>query len=96
MESLEQLEQNLLQLLNQYQELQLQMKSLQEENRRQREEIIQTHADIQQLKRGYNKLHTAHTMLLASEATAEDRAKAKQKITNIILQIDKALEALTQ
>jgi hypothetical protein len=96
MESLEQLEQNLLQLLNQYQELQLQMKSLQEENRRQREEIIQTHADIQQLKRDYNKLHTAHTMLLASEATAEDRAKAKQKITNIILQIDKALEALTQ
>jgi DNA-binding protein H-NS len=96
MESLEQLEQNLLQLLNQYQELQLQMKSLQEENQRQREEIIQTHADIQQLKRDYNKLHTAHTMLLASEATAEDRAKAKQKITNIILQIDKALEALTQ
>jgi hypothetical protein len=35
-------------------------------------------------------------MLLASQATAEDRAKAKQKITNIILQIDKALEALTQ
>ena len=96
MESLEQLEQNLLQLLNQYQELQLQMKSLQEENQRQREEIIQTHADIQQLKRDYNKLHTAHTMLLAFEATAEDRAKAKQKITNIILQIDKALEALTQ
>lgn len=96
MESLEQLEQNLLQLLNQYQELQLQVNSLQEENQRQREEIIQTHADIQQLKRDYNKLHTAHTMLLASEATAEDRAKAKQKITNIILQIDKALEALTQ
>ena len=96
MESLEQLEQNLVQLLSQYQELQLQVKSLQEENQRQREEIIQTHADIQQLKRDYNKLHTAHTMLLASEAPAEDRAKAKQRITNIILQIDKAVEALTQ
>ena len=96
MESLEQLELNLVQLLKQYQELQLQVKSLQEENKRQREEIIQTHADIQQLKRDYNKLHTAHTMLLASQATAEDRAKAKQKITNIILQIDKAIEALTQ
>ena len=46
MESLEQLEQNLVQLLKQYQELQLQVKSLQEVNRRQREEIIQTHADI--------------------------------------------------
>ena len=96
MESLEQLEQNLVQLLNQYQELQLQVKALQEENQRQREEIIQTHADMQQLKYDYNKLHMAHTMLLAKEATAEDRAKAKQKITNIILQIDKAIEALTQ
>ena len=96
MQSLEQLEQNIIQLLSQYQELQLQVKALQEENQRQRDEIIQTHADIQQLKRDYNKLHTAHTMLLASAATAEDRAKAKQKITNIILQIDKAIEALTQ
>ena len=96
MESLEQLEQNIIQLLSQYQELQLQVKALQEENQRQRDEIIQTHADIQQLKRDYNKLHTAHTMLLTSDATAEDRAKAKQKITNIILQIDKAIEALTQ
>ena len=96
MQSLEQLEQNIIQLLSQYQELQLQVKALQEENQRQRDEIIQTHADIQQLKRDYNKLHTAHTMLLVSEATAEDRAKAKQKITNIILQIDKSIEALTQ
>lgn len=96
MESLEQLEQNVLQLLNQYQELQLQVESLKEENQRQREEIIQTHSDMQQLKRDYNKLHTAHTILLAGDATAEDRAKAKQKITNIILQIDKAIEALTQ
>ena len=96
MESLEQLEQNLVQLLNQYQELQLQVKALQEENQRQREEIIQTHADMQQLKYDNNKLHIAHTMLLAKEATAEDRAKAKQKITNIILQLDKAIEALTQ
>ena len=77
MQSLEQLEQNIIQLLSQYQELQLQVKALQEENQRQRDEIIQTHADIQQLKRDYNKLHTAHTMLLAEEATAEDRAKAK-------------------
>ena len=72
------------------------MKALQEENQRQRDEFIQSHADIQQLKRDYNKLHTALTMLLASDATAEDRATAKQKITNIILQIDKAIEALTQ
>ena len=93
MESLEQLEKNIHQLLNQYQELQLQVKALQEDNKRKQEEIIQAHADFQQLRQEYNKLHTAHTILLADEATAEDRAKAKQKFTNIILQIDKAIEA---
>ena len=96
MESLEQLEQNIHQLLNQYQELQLQVKALQEDNKRKQEELIQAHADFQQLRQEYNKLHTAHTVLLADEATAEDRAKAKQKFTNIILQIDKAIEALKQ
>ena len=89
MESLEQ-------LLNQYQELQLQVKALQEDNIRKQEEIIQAHADFQQLRQEYNKLHAAHTILLADEAKAEDRAKAKQKITNIILQVDKAIEALKQ
>ena len=52
MESLEQLEQNLLQLLNQYQELQLQVQSLQEENQRQRDEIIQAHAESPSHRQG--------------------------------------------
>ncbi len=50
MESLEQLEQNIHQLLNQYQELQLQVKALQEDNKRKQEELIQAHADFQQLR----------------------------------------------
>jgi hypothetical protein len=41
-------------------------------------------------------LHTAHTILLGKDATDEDRIKAKQRITNIILQVDKAIESLTQ
>lgn len=96
MESLQQLEQNLLQLLDKYQELERHFVALQEENQRQREEIIQSHADFLALKQEYNKLHTAHTILLGDAATDEDRAKAKQRITNIILQVDKAIEALTQ
>ena len=96
MESLKQLEQNLVQLLNQYQELQLQVKSLQEENQRQRDEIIQTHADMQQLKHDYNKLHTAHILLLGNQADDDDRIKTKQRLTNIILLIDKTLEILKQ
>jgi hypothetical protein len=96
MESLKQLEQNLVQLLNQYQELQLQVKSLQEENQRQRDEIIQTHADMQQLKHDYNNLHTAHTLLLGNQADDDDRIKTKQRLTNMILLIDKTLEILKQ
>jgi uncharacterized protein YbgA (DUF1722 family) len=96
MKSLDYLEQNVRQLLEQHQELKLHLMALQEENQRQREEIIQTHSEIQQLKSEYTKLYTAHTILLAKDATQEDRARAKQKITNIILQLDKAIEALTQ
>lgn len=96
MKSLDLLEQNVCQLLEQYQELKVCVTTLQEENKRQREEIIQTHSELQQLKLEYTKLHTAHTILLAKDATLEDRARAKQKITNIILQLDKAIEALTQ
>lgn len=96
MESLEQLEKNVQQLIAQYQGLELQLESLREDNMLQRQEIIQTHAELQQLKQEYVKLHTAHTLLLAKDATAEDRAHAKQKITNIIVQVDKAIEALTQ
>ena len=72
------------------------LKRLQEENHKQRLELLQAHADLHQLKHDYNQLHTAHTILLGDDATDEDRVKAKQRITNIILQVDKAIEALTQ
>jgi regulator of replication initiation timing len=96
MDSVEQLEKNLLQLLAQYSELKNQFAMLQEENHKQRLELLQAHADLHQLKHDYNQLHTAHTILLGDDATDEDRVKAKQRITNIILQVDKAIEALTQ
>lgn len=96
METLVLLEQNVQQLLEQYQQLKRQLASLEEENLRQREEIIASHAEYQKLKQEYNKLHTAHTILLGKDATDEDRIKAKQRITNIILQVDKAIESLTQ
>jgi hypothetical protein len=35
-------------------------------------------------------------MLLADEAKEEDRIAAKQRITNVILQVDKAIEVLTE
>ena len=96
MESLVVLEQNLQQLLSQYQKLQEDMQHLKEENIRQRDEILQSHAELQQLKMDYNRLQVAHALLAEDELTEEKRQKAKQRLTTIISQIDRALEVLKQ
>ncbi|MBR2935809.1 MAG: hypothetical protein IKB81_01865 [Paludibacteraceae bacterium] len=96
MDSLSQLEQHLQQLLLQYQELQENMRILKEENIRQREEILQSHAELQQLKQDYSRLQTAHAMIAGEQMNEEERQKAKQKLTAIISRIDKALEVLKQ
>ncbi|MBR6550527.1 MAG: hypothetical protein IKT71_04925 [Paludibacteraceae bacterium] len=96
MDSLTSLEQNLHLLLSQYNELQEQMRLLKEENIRQREEILQSHADLQQLKQEYNRLQAAHALITDDERNEEERQKAKQRLTSIISQIDKVLEVLKQ
>lgn len=96
MESLVALEQNLQQLLSQYQKLQEDMQLLKEENIRQREEILQSHADLQQLKKDYNRLQVAHALISEEGIKEEERQKARQRITTIISQIDKALDVLKQ
>ena len=72
------------------------MQLLKEENIRQRDEILQSHAELQQLKMDYNRLQTAHALLAGDELAEEKRQKAKQRLTTIISQIDRALEVLTQ
>jgi uncharacterized protein YoxC len=96
MESLELLEKNVNELLIKNQELLQQVDELKKDNEYQRNELIHAYSDIRELKQNLINLNTAHTLLLANEANAEDRVKAKQKITNIILQIDKAIELLSQ
>ena len=96
MESLVDLELNLQQLLSQYQKLQEDMQHLKEENIRQRDEILQSHAELQQLKQEYNRLQAAHALIVAGELAEEERQKAKQRLTTIISQIDRALEVLKQ
>ena len=95
MDSLVLLEQNLHQLLAQYEELLEDMRLLKEENIRQREEILQSHAELQQLKKDYQRLQTAHA-LITEDGANEERVKAKQRLTSLISQIDKALEILKQ
>jgi oligoendopeptidase F len=96
MDSLVLLEQNLHQLLDQYNELQEQMRLLKEENIRQREEIIKSHADLQQLKQEYNRLQIAHALIADDNSNEEGRQKAKQRLTYLISQIDKAIDVLKQ
>ena len=96
MDSLVLLEQNIQQLLTQYQELQEQIRLLKEENVRQREEILQSHAELRQLKQDYSHLQAAHAIIAGQEISEEERQKAKQKLTAIISRIDKALELLKQ
>lgn len=94
MESLVALEYNLQQLLSQYQKLQQEMQQLKQENIRQREEILQSHAELQQLKKDYTRLQTAHALLNGEGMNDEERQKAKQRLTTLIAQVDKALEVL--
>lgn len=96
MESLVALEQNLQQLLSQYQKLQEDMQLLKEENIRQREEILQSHAELQQIKQQYSRLQVAHTLITDNVQNEEERLKVRQRLTAIISQIDKALDVLKQ
>ncbi|MBR5854584.1 MAG: hypothetical protein IKY87_02745 [Paludibacteraceae bacterium] len=95
MKCLSTLEGNLEVLLAQYRDLQRQVLELQQENERQREEMMRTHSDLVQLKSDYNHLETAHA-LLAESMDADYRNKVRQRITNLIAQVDRALEALKQ
>ena len=95
MESLATLESNLLLLLQQYRDLQQQLVALQEENQHQRDEIMRTHTELLQLRADYKHLETAHALLL-DEADGEKRERVKQRISNLIAQVDRALEALTR
>ena len=93
MESLRTLERNIEMLLTQYRDLQQQVLDLQNENESQREEIMRTHAELVQLKLDYQHLETAHA-LLAEQTDDEQRIHARQRITNLIAQVDRALDAL--
>lgn len=95
MDSLILLDTNLHALLARYQELQQQLLALQAENEQQRDEIMRSHAELVKLKADYNHLETAHA-LLAETIDPEQRDKVRQRVNNLIAQIDRALEALKQ
>ena len=93
--SLHALENNIQQLLEQYVAQQQQIAELTLQNESQRDEIIRTHAELSQLKEDYKHLETAY-VLVAENVDEEQRDRVKQRITNLIAQVDRALEALKQ
>jgi predicted nuclease with TOPRIM domain len=95
MQSLAILESNLEVLLTQYHDLQQQVLNLQQENDNQREEMMRTHAELVQLKEDYKHLETAHA-LLVENIDDEHRDRAKQRLSNIIAQVERAIEVLTK
>lgn len=82
-------------LIKQHHELQQQMQELQQENLRQREEIMRTHSELVQLRADYNHLETAYT-LLADSTDNEQRDRVRQRLTNLIAQVDRAIAALKE
>ena len=93
MDSLISLENNVQALLEQYDLLKQQVLDLQQENERQRDEIIRTHAELVQIKADYKHLETAYA-LLSEDTDNEQRERVRTRLTNMIAQIDRAIEAL--
>lgn len=93
MKALSTLEHNLQLLLQQYHDLQQQLAQLQQENEKQREEIMRSHSELLQLRNDYKHLEAAHA-LLNENIDTEQREKVRQRITNLIAQVDRALAAL--
>jgi uncharacterized phage-like protein YoqJ len=56
---------------------------------------MRTHAVLVQLKEDYKHLETAHA-LLVENIDDEHRDRAKQRLSNIIAQVERAIEVLTK
>jgi len=92
MEPLAQLEDNVRRLLNRVNELEQEVAVLQEKNGEQRQEIMQTHGELVTMQDKYRKLQIAYAML----GGEQERINAKAHISNMIAQLDRAVEILKQ
>ncbi len=92
MDSLTLLDNSVRRLLGRIAELEQQVTALQQDKEDQRQEIVRTHGELAVLQDKYRKLQLAHAMLGGDE----DRQYAKNQITNMISQVDRAIEVLKQ
>ncbi|MBQ2540164.1 MAG: hypothetical protein II551_00790 [Paludibacteraceae bacterium] len=92
MVQLEQLSENLRVLLMRYDALREENKQLREANRSQREEILRSHRELEELQTQYSRLRLAS----AVTGTPEERDAARRRLTQLISQIDHVMEILRQ
>jgi predicted nucleic acid-binding Zn-ribbon protein len=89
MKALSELSQNLQVLLERYQALQAENVRLKEDIERQRQELIRTHSELQQIQQQNKRLATANAM-----TNAESSEEALKRINALIAQVDRAIAAL--
>ena len=89
MQVLDDLSQNVHLLLERYEALQQENASLREDIKRQRNELIRTHSELQSLQQQNRRLAMAGAM-----SSAEGSEQAQKRINALIAQVDRAIAAL--
>ena len=89
MKALDDLSQNVHLLLERYAALQRENATLREDVERQRQELIRTHSELQQLQQQNRRLATANAL-----TAAETSEEATKRINALIAQVDRAINAL--
>ena len=89
MQSLDDLSQNVHLLLERYAALQQENAALRDDVDRQRQELIRTHSELQQIQQQNRRLATANAL-----TAAETSEEATKRINALIAQVDRAINAL--
>ncbi len=90
MDSLDSLEQNLQQLLERYAALQQENAVLRVKNDGLKQDLIESHAELNDLRNECRTLRLANSML----GSQETRTEAYGRLTQMIRQVDKAIELI--
>ena len=91
MQALDQLEASVRQLIDEQDRLRAQLTELRDQNEAMRAELVRTHGEMNDLQQQYRALLTAHQMTGGTEG---DRQRAKDQLSLIIGQVNRAMEAL--
>lgn len=89
MQVLDDLSRNVQTLLERYAALQRENAALREDVERQRQELIRTHSELQQIQQQNRRLATANAL-----TAAETSEEATKRINALIAQVDRAINAL--